>query len=210
MAKTILGKKLGMTQLFGKDGIVHPVTVIEAGPCFVVQKKTKGRDGYEAIQVGFGEKKEKLANKPQLGHFAKSKVKYSRYLREFRVDSSDAFELGQAITVEQFADGDKVDVSGTTLGKGFSGGIKRHGFHRGPMSHGSMYHRRPGGLGATDPARVFKGRKLPGRHGGSKVTIQNLTIVRVDVERNLLMIHGSVPGVKGALVTIRNSVKSSK
>ena len=209
MAKAILGKKLGMTQLFDKDGRVHPVTVIEAGPCLIVQKKTADRDGYEAVQVAFGDKKEKLANKPELGHYAKSKVKVARYLREFKVESADSFALGDAIKCDIFEEGEKVDVTGTSLGKGFSGGIKRHGFHRGPMSHGSMYHRRPGGLGATDPARVFKGRKLPGRHGHLKVTIQNLKVIRVDAQRNLLMIHGAVPGVKGGLVIVRGAVKSN-
>jgi len=207
MGRTILGKKIGMTQIFNSDGKVEPVTVVEAGPCFVIQKKSTARDGYESIQVGFGDKREKLANKPEIGHYSKSKVSPKRYLREIRVESSESYELGQAITVDQWSDGEIVDVTGTTLGKGFAGAIKRHNFNRGPMGHGSMYHRRPGGLGATDPARVFKGRKLPGRFGGATVTIQNLKIVKVDPEKNLLLIRGAVPGVKGGLVIVRDSVK---
>jgi len=207
MGRTILGKKIGMTQIFNSDGKVEPVTVVEAGPCFVIQKKSTARDGYESIQVGFGDKREKLANKPEIGHYSKSKVSPKRYLREIRVESSESYELGQAITVDQWSDGEIVEVTGTTLGKGFAGAIKRHNFNRGPMGHGSMYHRRPGGLGATDPARVFKGRKLPGRFGGATVTIQNLKIVKVDPEKNLLLIRGAVPGVKGGLVIVRDSVK---
>ena len=207
MGRTILGKKIGMTQIFNKDGRVEPVTVVEAGPCFVIQKKSKDRDGYESIQVGFEDKREKLANKPEKGHYSKSKVAPKRYLKVIKVESSVAYELGQAITVAQWSDGETVDVTGTSLGKGFAGAIKRHNFQRGPMGHGSMYHRRPGGLGATDPARVFKGRKLPGRFGGSRVTIQNLKIVKVDPEKNLLLIRGAVPGVKGGLVIVRDSVK---
>ena len=210
MGRAILGRKIGMTQLFESDGRVHPVTVIEAGPCYVVQKKSRARDGYEAIQVGFGEMRERLATRAAAGHYARSRVKPKRYLREFRVESSDSFELGQEIRVDQWSAGDLVDVVGTSRGRGFAGTIKRWNFHRGPMSHGSMYHRRVGSLGATAPARVFKGRKMPGRLGGERTTTLGLTIVRVDPERNLIMVKGAVPGAKGGLVTIRDSVKAKK
>jgi len=210
MGRAILGRKIGMTQLFEGDGRVHPVTVIEAGPCYVVQKKSQARDGYEAIQVGFGEMRERLATRAAAGHYARSRVKPKRYLREFRVESSDSFELGQEIRVNQWSAGDLVDVVGTSRGRGFAGTIKRWNFHRGPMSHGSMYHRRVGSLGATAPARVFKGRKMPGRLGGERTTTLGLTIVRVDPERNLIMVKGAVPGAKGGLVTIRDSVKAKK
>ena len=210
MGRAILGRKIGMTQLFEDDGRVHPVTVIEAGPCYVVQKKSQARDGYEAIQVGFGEMRERLATRAAAGHYARSRVKPKRYLREFRVESSDSFELGQEIRVDQWSAGDLVDVVGTSRGRGFAGTIKRWNFHRGPMSHGSMYHRRVGSLGATAPARVFKGRKMPGRLGGERTTTLGLTIVRVDPERNLIMVKGAVPGAKGGLVTIRDSVKAKK
>ncbi|OPZ49684.1 MAG: 50S ribosomal protein L3 [Firmicutes bacterium ADurb.BinA052] len=210
MGRAILGRKIGMTQLFEGDGRVHPVTVIEAGPCYVVQKKSQARDGYEAIQVGFGEMRERLATRAAAGHYARSRVKPKRYLREFRVESSDSFELGQEIRVDQWSAGDLVDVVGTSRGRGFAGTIKRWNFHRGPMSHGSMYHRRVGSLGATAPARVFKGRKMPGRLGGERTTTLGLTIVRVDPERNLIMVKGAVPGAKGGLVTIRDSVKAKK
>ena len=210
MGRAILGRKIGMTQLFEGDGRVHPVTVIEAGPCYVVQKKSQARDGYEAIQVGFGEMRERLATRAAAGHYARSRVKPKRYLREFRVESSDSFELGQEIRVNQWSAGDLVDVVGTSRGRGFAGTIKRWNFHRGPMSHGSMYHRRVGSLGATAPARVFKGRKMPGRLGGERTTTLGLTVVRVDPERNLIMVKGAVPGAKGGLVTIRDSVKAKK
>ena len=210
MGRAILGRKIGMTQLFESDGRVHPVTVIEAGPCYVVQKKSRARDGYEAIQVGFGEMRERLATRANAGHYARSRVKPRKYLREFRVESSDSFELGQEIRVGQWSSGDLVDVIGTSRGRGFAGTIKRWNFHRGPMSHGSMYHRRVGSLGATAPARVFKGRKMPGRLGGERTTTLGLTIVRVDPERNLIMVKGAVPGAKGGLVTIRDSVKAKK
>ena len=210
MGRAILGRKIGMTQLFESDGRVHPVTVIEAGPCYVVQKKSQARDGYEAIQVGFGEMRERLATRAAAGHYARSRVKPKRYLREFRVESSDSFELGQEIRVDQWSAGDLVDVVGTSRGRGFAGTIKRWNFHRGPMSHGSMYHRRVGSLGATAPARVFKGRKMPGRLGGERTTTLGLTIVRVDPERNLIMVKGAVPGARGGLVTIRDSVKAKK
>lgn len=208
MKKGILGKKVGMTQIFTDTGLSIPVTVIEAGPCYVVQKKTPDRDGYGAIQVGFGEKREKLFNKPLKGHFEKSSVRPLRFLRELRVEDFDSYQVGQEIKVDLFASGEKVDVTGTSKGHGFSGGIKRHGFHRGPMAHGSKYHRRPGSLGAKGPARVFKGRKLPGHYGATRVTVQNLEVVKVNPESNLLAIKGAVPGPKGSLVIIKDSIKA--
>jgi large subunit ribosomal protein L3 len=208
VVKGILGKKLGMTQLFTEEGKVVPVTVIEAGPCVVVQKKTAETDGYNAIQVGFGEIREKLVNKPTKGHFGKGGVRPLRYVKEFRIENVDDYQLGQEITAEVFAAGESVDVIGTSKGKGFAGGIKRHGFHRGPMAHGSKYHRRPGSLGAKGPARVFKGRKLPGRMGGERVTVQNLEVIRVDKERNILLIKGAVPGPKQGLLIVKNAIKA--
>ena len=208
MAKGILGKKLGMTQIFTEEGKVIPVTVIEAGPCVIVQKKTVETDGYNAIQVSFGEKRENLINKPLKGHYGKANVKTARYLKEFRVEDIEQYEVGQQISADLFAAGEFVDVVGTSKGKGFAGGIKRHGFHRGPMAHGSKYHRRPGSLGAKGPARVFKGRKLPGRHGGERTTVQNLEVVKVDLDRNLLVIKGAVPGPKNSLLFVNSSVKA--
>lgn len=208
MSKTILGTKLGMTQIFDNEGKVVPVTVIEAGPCIVVQKKTEATDGYSAIQVGFGEKKEQSFNKPLKGHFTKAQVKPTRYLKEFRVEDAESYNVGQEIKADIFAEGDFVDVTGISKGKGFAGGIKRHGFHRGPMKHGSKYHRRPGSLGAKGPARVFKGRKLPGQLGTEVVTIQNLKVVKVDTERNLLLVKGAVPGPKKTLLTVKSTVKA--
>ncbi|KJS16768.1 MAG: 50S ribosomal protein L3 [Peptococcaceae bacterium BRH_c4b] len=208
MKKGILGKKIGMTQLFTDTGLSVPVTVIEAGPCYVVQKKTPERDGYGAVQVGFGEKRERLFNKPIKGHFSKAAVRPLRILKEFKLDDFENYQVGQEIKADVFTPGEKVDVVGTSKGKGFSGGIKRHNFHRGPMAHGSKYHRRPGSLGAKGPARVFKGRKLPGHHGSARVTVQNLEVVRVDPERNLLAIKGAVPGPKGSLVIIKDSIKA--
>lgn len=210
MKKAILGKKVGMTQIFTDDGTALPVTVIEAGPCFVVQKKTVEKDGYGAIQVGFGEKREKLFNKPAKGHFNKAGVRPLRVLRELRLEDCDSYQIGQELKADLFNTGEKVDVVGTSKGKGFAGGIKRHGFHRGPMAHGSKYHRRPGSLGAKGPARVYKGRKLPGHLGAARVTVQNLEVVRVDSDRNLLALKGAVPGPRGGLVMIKNSVKAVK
>ncbi len=210
MAVGILGKKLGMTQIFNEVGALIPVTVIEAGPCVVVQKKTVENDGYNSIQLGFGEKRERLFNKPLKGHFAKSNIKPRRYLKEFRVENEEKFsalDIGDEVKVDIFSEGEKVDVSGISKGKGYQGPIKRHGFSRGPMTHGSRYHRGVGSLGSVDPARVFKGRKMAGRMGGKRRTIQALEIVKVDLERNLLLIKGGVPGVKGSLVVVRNSVK---
>ncbi len=205
----ILGKKIGMTQIFSEAGALIPVTVIEAGPCIVVQKKTVENEGYNSIQLGFGEKRERLFNKPLKGHFAKANVKPKRYLREFRVedDKFAALNVGDEVKVDIFSEGQKVDVIGVTKGKGYQGPIRRHGFRRGPMSHGSRYHRGVGSLGSVDPARVFKGRKMAGRMGGNRRTIQALEVVKVDLERNLLLIKGAVPGAKGSLVTVHNTVK---
>jgi len=208
MAKGILGKKLGMTQIFTDDGHAIPVTVIEAGPCVVVQKKAMEKDGYYAIQLGFGDIRERLVNKPDMGHFKRHKVRPVRYLREFRASEDLPHEVGSEIKADIFSEGDLVDITGMSIGKGFAGAIKRWNFRRGPMSHGSMYHRRPGALGATGPARVLKGRKLPGRLGGERVTIQNLKVVKVDPERNLMLVKGSVPGRRGSLLIIREAVKS--
>ena len=211
MAKGILGKKIGMTQVFTEAGNLVPVTVVEAGPCLVVQVKTEEKEGYTAVQLGFGEKKEKQTNKPLKGHFAKAGVKPLRFLREFRIspEEADQYKVGEAIDVSLFKAGELVDVVGQAKGKGFAGGVKRHNFNRGPMSHGSMYHRRPGSLGATGPERVFKGRKLPGRMGGNRVTIQGLEIIKIDPEKNLLLIKGAVPGRNGAFFQVKKSVKAS-
>jgi len=210
MNKAILGKKLGMTQIFLADGRVVPVTVVEAGPCVVVQKKTVDVDGYSAIQVGFEDKKEKLVNKPSKGHFAKAGVSPKRYLRELRLKDADTFEVGQVLKADVFATGDKVDVTGISKGKGFAGVIKRHNQHRGPMTHGSHYHRGPGSMGAcSSPSKVFKGKGLPGHMGVLRVTKQNLEVVRVDADRNFILVKGSIPGAKGSLVTVRNTVKNA-
>jgi large subunit ribosomal protein L3 len=211
MPKGILGRKLGMTQIFTESGELVPVTVIEATPNSVIQVKTKETDGYEAIQVGFGEKRERLLSKPEKGHLAKAGAKSIRYLREFRSEGVAAFQdlkVGDTVGVDIFKSGELVDVTGTTKGKGFAGVIKRWGYARGPMAHGSKYHRGVGSLGATGPARVFKGRKLPGRMGNVRRTIQGLEIIRVDAERNLLLVKGGVPGVRGSMVKIQASVKS--
>lgn len=210
MEKGILGKKLGMTQVFMPDGKVIPVTVVEAGPCVVIQKKTVATDGYNAVQVGFDTVKEKHVNKPLKGHFSKHQVKATRYLREFRLANTDAMNVGDEIKVDIFAEGDLVDVTGISRGKGFAGAIKRWNFARGFSSHGSKYHRGVGSLGFRTAGRVFKGRKLPGQMGSEKVTVQALRIVRVDADRNLLLIKGAIPGAKGSLVTVRDSVKAAK
>lgn len=208
--KGILGTKLGMTQIFTEQGTVVPVTVIQAGPVVVTQVKNVETDGYNAIQVGFGEVKEKSLNKPELGHLAKASV-LKKHLREFRVDSVEGYTVGQEIKTDMFSAGDKIDVTGISKGKGFQGPIKRHGQSRGPESHGSRYHRRPGSMGAaTDPGRVFKGKKLAGHMGSEKVTIQNLDVVRVDAENNLILVKGAIPGAKGSLITIKQAVKVSK
>ena len=212
--KGILGKKLGMTQIFTEEGIVVPVTVVEAGPNVVTQVKTVEKDGYNAIQVGFEDAKEKSLNKPQKGHFTKAGNTNKKHLREFRVDSIDAveeFTVGQEIKADLFAAGEKIDVTGTSKGKGFQGPIKRHGQSRGPESHGSRYHRRPGSMGACSfPGRVFKNKKLAGHMGSVKVTVQNLEVVRVDADKNLILVKGAIPGPKGSMVTIKEAVKSSK
>jgi large subunit ribosomal protein L3 len=208
MKKAILGKKLGMTQVFLEDGKVVPVTVVEAGPCPVVQKKTVDTDGYSAVQVGFGDIAEKNVNKPKQGHFKKAGIPFKRYLREFRLDDAEGYEVGQEIKADIFQPGEKVDVSGISKGKGFAGVIKRHNQHRGPMSHGSRYHRRPGSMGAcSSPSKVFKSKKLPGHMGVQLVTVQNLEVVRVDAERNFMLVKGAFPGAKGSLVVIKTAVK---
>lgn len=210
MKKAILGKKIGMTQVFTEDGRLIPVSVIQAGPCQVVQKKTEEVDGYTAVQVGYEDKKERRANKPEKGHFQKANVPVKKYLKEFKLDNAAELNVGDELTVEQFADGDVLDVTGTSKGHGFAGTIKRWGTHRGPMTHGSHYHRGPGSLGAcSDPSRVFKGKKMPGHYGVVKVTIQNLDLVKIDKERNLLLVKGSIPGPKGGLVVVRNAVKAN-
>ncbi len=208
MKKGILGTKLGMLQIFDEAGKVVPVTVIQAGPCVVTQKKTVETDGYNAIQVGYVPAKENQVNKPMKGHFAKQGVSAMKHLKEFRLDDVSAFELGQEIKADTFAAGEIVDVTGVSKGKGFQGSIKRHGFSRGPMQHGSKYHRRNGSLGAKGPARVFLGRKGPGRMGGDVITIQGLQIVKVDAEKDLILIRGAVPGPKKSIITIRNTVKA--
>ena len=209
MKKGIYGKKLGMTQIFDNEGVVIPVTVIEAGPCVVAQVKTLENDGYEAVQLGFGEVKEKHLNKPVKGHFAKAIVTAKKHLREFRLDSIEGIKVGDELKADVFAAGEKIDVQGTSKGKGFQGVIKRHGQHRGPMGHGSMYHRRPGSMGATStPGRVFKGKKLPGHMGRVTVTIQNLDVVRVDMDKNVILVKGSVPGAKGSILKIKSAIKA--
>ena len=208
MKKAILGKKIGMTQMFRADGTMIPVTVIEAGPCPVIQKKTVGTDGYEAVQVGFGELREKLSNKPRTGHFAKAGVKPLRYMREFKLDDAASFEVGQVIKADVFAEGDKIDVRGISKGKGFQGVVKRWKQARGKMTHGSHFHRAPGSMSAnSSPSRVFKHKNLPGHMGNVTVTVQNLEVVRVDAERNLLLVKGAVPGPKGGLVALTSTVK---
>ena len=208
--KAIIGKKVGMTQIFDEKGYVIPVTVIEAGPCLVAQVKSEETDGYNAVQLGFGEVKDKHINKPEKGHFEKSKLSAKKHLREFRADSIDV-KVGDEVKADVFEAGDKIDVQGTSKGKGFQGVIKRHGQHRGPMGHGSMYHRRPGSMGSTStPGRVFKGKKLQGHMGVQTVTIQNLDVVRVDMDKNVILVKGSVPGPKGAILKIKSAVKSAK
>ncbi|HBQ63611.1 MAG TPA: 50S ribosomal protein L3 [Clostridiales bacterium] len=210
MKKAILGRKIGMTQVFDEAGLVLPVTVVESGPCTVVQKKTTSTDGYNAIKVGFVEVPERKLNRPDKGQFKKASVPMAKYLREFRMDDISAFEVGHVIKVEDmFKAGDKVDVSGVSRGKGFQGTIKRYNQKGGPETHGSMYHRRVGSMSAnTHPARVFKGKKLPGHMGDENVTVLNLDVVRVDAERGLLLIKGAIPGARGGLVMIRDAVKT--
>ena len=208
MVKEIYGKKVGMTQIFSEDGVAIPVTAIEAQPLTVVAKKTADKEGYNAIVVAFGEVKEKNVNKPTKGIFEKAGVEVQKYLKEIKVENVDEYEIGSKITVEAFTAEDRVDVQGTSKGKGFQGNIKRHGQHRGPMTHGSMYHRRPGSMGATStPGRVFKGKKLPGHMGDVTSTILNLDIVRVDADKNVILVKGSIPGAKNSIVRVRKSVK---
>ena len=209
--KGIIGKKIGMTQIFDEKGNVIPVTVIETAGNVVTQVKTIETDGYNSIQLGYGEVKAKHLNKPLEGHFKKAGVENKKHLREFRTEDVANYKVGDEIKADIFAAGEKVDVQGTTKGKGFQGVIKRHGQHRGPMGHGSMYHRRPGSMGATStPGRVFKGKKLPGHMGRLTVTIQNLEVVKVDMDKNALLVKGSVPGAKGAILKVKSSVKVSK
>ncbi|GGI65092.1 MULTISPECIES: 50S ribosomal protein L3 [Enterococcus] len=208
MTKGILGKKVGMTQIFTESGELIPVTVIEATPNVVLQLKTIANDGYEAVQVGYQDKREVLSNKPAKGHVAKANTAPKRFIREFKNVELEGLEVGSEIKVDVFSAGDIVDVTGTSKGKGFQGVIKRHGQARGPMSHGSRYHRRPGSMGAVAANRVFKGKKLAGRMGGDRITIQNLEIVRVDLDRNAILIKGNVPGAKKSLITIKSAVKA--
>ncbi|MCD8009948.1 MAG: 50S ribosomal protein L3 [Lachnospiraceae bacterium] len=209
MKKAILATKVGMTQIFGEDGILTPVTVLQAGPCVVTQVKTQENDGYSAVQVGFVDKREKLVNKCQKGHFDKAGVSYKRFAREFRLDDAENYTLGAEIKADVFAAGDKVDATAVSKGKGFQGAIKRHGLSRGPMAHGSKYHRHAGSNGAcSNPSKVFKGKKMAGQTGGRQITVQNLEVVRVDADDNILLVKGSVPGPKKSLVTIKETVKA--
>jgi large subunit ribosomal protein L3 len=208
MTKGILGRKIGMTQVFVGNGELVPVTVIEASPNVVLQKKSTDTDGYEAIQVGFEDIREKLTNKPSKGHVAKANTTPKRFVRELRGVSLEEYQVGQEVKVDIFAEGDIVDVTGISKGKGFQGAIKRHNQSRGPMSHGSRYHRRPGSMGPVAPNRVFKNKLLPGRMGGERVTVQNLQIVKVDAERNLLLVKGNVPGARKSLITVKNAIKA--
>ena len=209
MKKAILTTKVGMTQVFSEDGVLTPVTVLQAGPCVVTQVKTVENDGYSAVQVGFGDIREKLVNKPKKGHFAKAGVTAKRFLKEFRLEDAESYTLGQEIKADVFAAGDKVDATAKSKGKGFQGVIKRHGQSRGPMAHGSKYHRHAGSNGsATTPGRVFKGKHMPGHMGAVRVTVQNLEVVSVDAEKNLILVKGAVPGPKKSLVMLKESVKA--
>ncbi len=209
MKKAILARKVGMTQIFDEAGRAIPVTVMEAGPCTVLRKKTVETDGYQSLQVGFYEIRERKVNKPKKGQFARANVSPLRYIRELSFEPSEEYDVGQQIKADIFEAGEFVDVSGITKGKGFAGSIKKHGQHRGPMTHGSRYQRGPGSLGGVDAARVFKGRNLPGRMGGEHVTVQKLEVVRADGDKNLLLVKGSVPGPRGSLLMVKNSVKAS-
>ena len=211
MKKAILATKVGMTQIFNEAGVLVPVTVLQAGPCVVTQVKTVENDGYKAIQVGFVDKREKLVNKPMKGHFDKAGVSYKRYVREFRFDNAEEYSVKDEINADIFAAGDKIDATAISKGKGFQGAIKRLGQSRGPMTHGSKFHRHQGSNGsATTPGRVFKGKGMPGRMGHVRVTVQNLEVVQVDAENNLILVKGAVPGPRKALVTIKETVKVSK
>lgn len=209
MKKAILTTKVGMTQIFGEDGTLTPVTVLQAGPCVVTQVKTEEKDGYEAVQVGFQDIREKLVNKPRKGQFDKAGTAPKRYLREFRLENAADYKPGDEIKADIFAAGDKVDATAISKGKGFQGAISRHGLSRGPMAHGSKYHRHAGSNGAcSDPSKVFKGKRMAGHGGSKRITVQNLEVVRVDAEEGVLLVKGSVPGPRKALVTIRESVKA--
>ena len=211
MKKAILATKVGMTQIFNDDGVLTPVTVLQAGPCVVTQVKTVENDGYSAVQVGFVDKREKLVAKPQKGAFDKAGVSYKRYVRELKLDDAESYEVKQEIKADVFAAGDKVDATAISKGKGFQGAIKRHGQSRGPMAHGSKYHRHAGSNGAcSDPSKVFKGKKMAGHMGAKQITVQNLEVVRVDAENNLILVKGAVPGPNKALVTVKSTVKSGK
>ena len=211
MKKAILATKVGMTQVFNEDGSLTPVTVLQAGPCVVTQVKTLDKDGYAAVQVGYTDKREKLVSKPQKGMFDKAGVAYKRYIREFRFEDADKYEVKQEIKADIFAEGDKVDACGISKGKGYQGAIRRHGQHRGPMAHGSKYHRHAGSNGtSSDPSRVYPGKKMSGRMGGNQVTVQNLEVVRVDPEKNLILVKGAVPGPKKALVTLKETTRANK
>jgi len=211
MKKAILATKVGMTQIFNEDGMLIPVTVLQAGPCVVTQVKTEENDGYTSVQVGFGEIREKLVNKPEKGHFDKAGVAVKRFVKEFKFENAAEYNLGDVIKADIFAEGDKIDATAISKGKGFQGAIKRFGQHRGPMAHGSKFHRHQGSNGAcSSPSRVFKGKGMPGHMGSVKVTTQNLEVVRVDAENNLLLVKGAVPGAKKCLVTIKETVKAGK
>ena len=211
MKKAILATKVGMTQIFNEEGVLVPVTVLQAGPCVVTQVKTEENDGYKAVQVGFVDKREKLVNKPEKGQFDKAGVSYKRYVRELRLENAEEYSVKDEIKADIFAAGDKIDATAISKGKGFQGAIKRHGQHRGPMAHGSKFHRHQGSNGsATTPGRVFKGKGMPGHMGHEKVTVQNLAVVRVDAGNNLILVKGAVPGPKKCLVTIKETVKSGK
>ena len=210
MKKAILATKVGMTQIFNENGMLIPVTVLQATPNVVTQVKTVENDGYAAVQVGFGEIRDVLVNKPRKGHFAKAGVANKRFLREFKFENATEYTVGQEIKADIFAEGDKIDATGISKGKGFQGAIKRHGLSRGPMKHGSKYHRHAGSNGpATTPGRVFKGKHMPGQMGNVKVTVQNLEVVKVDVENNLLLVKGAVPGSKKALLVLKETVKKN-
>ena len=211
MKKAILATKVGMTQIFNEDGVLTPVTVLQAGPCVVTQIKTVENDGYSAVQVGFADKRENLVNKPMKGQFDKAGVSCKRFVREFKFENAEEFTVAQEIKADVFAAGDKIDATAISKGKGFQGAIKRFGQHRGPMAHGSKFHRHQGSNGAcSDPSKVFKGKGMPGHMGSKRVTIQNLEVVRVDAENNLILVKGAVPGPKKSLVTIKETVKSGK
>ena len=211
MKKAILATKVGMTQIFNEDGVLTPVTVLQAGPCVVTQIKTVENDGYSAVQVGFADKRENLVNKPMKGQFDKAGVSCKRFVREFKFENAEEYAVAQEIKADIFTAGDKIDATAISKGKGFQGAIKRFGQHRGPMAHGSKFHRHQGSNGAcSDPSKVFKGKGMPGHMGSKRVTIQNLEVVRVDAENNLILVKGAVPGPKKSLVTIKETVKSGK